>query len=240
LEAKTSSLNLAMDTMNYAKNLAIDFVIPFSYDMKTQMLNMQPTKASVNGLALNLEGTLQTFANKDDVAMDLLFSTEAYSIKQLLALVPASYLTALKDLKMDGDIATKGSVKGVFNNQSMPVIDLNVDLADGVLAYNGFPYTLNKVVGNVDVWLNMNKASDSKVTVNTLSARTGKSTIEGKGFVDYILMDNMLFDLDLQMRLNLPELEPMIPKDLKLKLAGIANGSVKTRFMLQDAVFRKN
>jgi len=236
LNAKSPAISLSMDTLTYADKLNVELSVPFSYDMQSQLLNLQPAKASVNNLALNLQGSVQTFPRNSDIALDLRFDTESYAIKQLLQLVPATYLTAIKDITVDGDVATKGAVKGLFNEKSMPTIDLNVDLSKGNMAYKGFPYKLTNIIGNVDVWLNMNKPNDSKVTINTLSAESGRSKVEGKGFVDYILMDDMLFDLDLKMRLNLPELAPMIPADLKLKLAGVANAGVKTRFMLSDAM----
>lgn len=236
LDAQTPELSFTMDTIAFANKLNVVLNVPLTYDMKSQLLTLKSTKASVNKLPINLQGTVQTFAANSDVAMNLLFDTKSYTIKQLFSLVPASYLTSLKDITMDGNIATKGTVKGVFNEKSMPVIDLNVDLAEGNLAYKGFPYKLSDLTANLDVWLNMNKANDSKVTINSFSARTGKSKMEGKGFVDYIMMDDMLFDLDLKMRLNLPELKPMIPANLKLTMAGMVDGTATTRFMLSDAM----
>jgi hypothetical protein len=98
---------------------------------------------------------------------------------------------------------------------------------------------LREISGNVDVHVDMNREIESKVILNNVFAKTGQSEIEGKGNVDYILADDMFFDLDLKMKLNLPELDPMMPDGMNIKLDGFASGTAKAQFMKSDAMNKK-
>jgi hypothetical protein len=78
---------------------------------------------------------------------------------------------------------------------------------------------------NIDLNLNPNK--QSKVKIQTLSAQTGNNFIKANGSIDD-LMDKMLCNLKIDAQLNLPELAPSLPNEIKAK--GHANASIHAQF----------
>ena len=240
LHLKATSLSVSMDTVAYLNNAAVTTSMPFIFDLDRMKFSMKKsTELTVNGLRAKVDGFVEIPANSSDIPMDINFSTDDYRLTELFKLIPKPYLVYLNGMQLDGVLATKGSVKGVFNEKSMPLIQLNAGIAGGSFRYEAFPYHLKDMAGNADVYLDMNKAADSKITINDFSARTGQSDLAGKGSIHYILMDDMLFDLAMKVKLNLPELNPMIPADLKMSLNGVATGEATTKFYLSDAMNAK-
>lgn len=240
LDLNAASLSVKMDTITYLQQATVITSLPFVFDMDHTKFTMKsPTKLTVNGLKATLDGFVEMPAHSNDVAMNINFSTEDHPLSKILKLVPAPYLVYLEGMQMDGNVSSRGNVSGIYNEKSMPLIQLNVGLTGGNYYYKPFPYKLKEMAGNADIYLDMNKAADSKITINDFSARTGLSDLAGKGTISYILMDDMLFDLAMKLKLNLPELNPMIPADLKMSLQGVATGQATTKFYLSDAMNAK-
>jgi len=236
LEASSPEVSYYMDSIDYLKNADVKLNVPFHYNFNKSLLTLDAAKLVLNGLAAEVNGTVDNSSVNGDVITDLHFTTEKYQLKPLLAMIPKVYTTSLEGMTMDGLVNTKGTVKGVYNPNSMPVIDINAELGKGTFEYVDLPYKLREILGNADVHIELNDEMASKVIINKVKAKTGESNVEVKGLVNYILADDMLIDLDMIMKLNLPELEPMLPEDMGIKLNGIASGSGNIKFMLSDAV----
>lgn len=239
LKAETPDISFGMDSTDYLKNASVKLNMPFALDLKNQKLDLNQAELSVNNLLALLSGSVELSTANDDIITDLNFETKKYPLNDLLNLVPARYLTSLEGIEMGGIIQSSGTIKGIFNSSTMPLIDVNAELENGNFVYSGFPYKLREMAGNADVKLDLNNNPASKIIINNFSARTGQSFLQGKGLIDYIMTDDMLFDLDMKLRFNLPELEPLLPENMNIKLDGIADGTATARFMLSDAMNMK-
>ena len=236
LDASSPEVSYYMDSIDYLQNANVKLDVPLQYNFNKSLLTLDAAKLVLNGLAAEVNGTVDNSSVNGDVITNLHFTTEKYQLKPLLAMIPKVYTTSLEGITMDGLVNTKGTVKGIYNHNSMPVIDINAELDKGTFEYVDLPYKLREILGNADVHIELNDEMASKVILNKVKAKTGESNVEVKGLVNYILADDMLIDLDMIMKLNLPELEPMLPEDMGIKLNGIASGSGNIKFMLSDAV----
>ncbi|MDD5186001.1 MAG: AsmA-like C-terminal region-containing protein [Paludibacter sp.] len=236
LDATSPEVSFRMDSTEYFKKTATKVNIPLQYQFNKKLLTLTSAKVVLNGLIANIDGTIKNNQNNGDMVSDLRFTTENYQLKPFLKMVPAKYSSKLEGVEMDGLVNTKGTVTGIYNQTHYPVVDMNVQVDKGTFQYAGFSYKLREITGNVDVLVDLNDEMASKVIINDAKAKTGQSNLQAKGFVDYIMADDMLFDLDMKMDLNLPELEPMLPDGMAIKLGGAASGNAKARFMLSDAM----
>ncbi|MEI6753047.1 MAG: AsmA-like C-terminal region-containing protein [Paludibacter sp.] len=234
--ADSHEVSFRMDSTDYLKKSTLSINIPIQYEMKSKLGTLKAAKIILNGLVVSMDGTFQLSSINDDIITSIHFSTEKYQIKSLLEMVPPTYSSALKGKKLDGIINTNGTVTGVYNAQQFPVFNVNLQFEKGTFEYEGFSYKLREILGNADVLINLNDELASKLILNDVMAKTGQSEIHAKGLVDYIMADDMLFDLDMKMQLNLPELEPMMPDGMSIKLNGMATGTAKARFMLSEAM----
>lgn len=233
LNANTPHISFKTDSTIFLNNANVELKIPAQFDMDKMHLTLDKSEILVNGLKAGILGNVNL---KNDIVTNLEFETAAYPLKDLLALVPAEYLTSLEGMNLSGIISSKGTVIGTFNNNSMPVIDVTAALNKGDFAYNALPVKLREMNGNLRVLLDMNNKSQSHITINEFSTLTGNSRIEGKGLIDQIMLDDMIFDLDLKMGLSLADLKPFMPEGMNMSFSGIANGNAKTKFRLSDAM----
>lgn len=234
--ASSPEVSYYMDSIDYLKNADVKINVPLHYNFNKSLLTLDAAKLVLNGLAAEVNGTVDNSPVNGDVITDLHFTTEKYQLKPLLAMIPKVYTTSLEGMTMDGLVNSKGTVKGIYNQNSMPVIDINAELDKGTFEYADLPYKLREILANADVHIELNDKMASKVILNKVKAKTGESNVEVKGLVNYILADDMLIDLDMIMKLNLPELEPMLPEDMGIKVNGVASGSGNIKFMLSDVV----
>lgn len=236
LKASTPDLSFYMDSTDYLKKANIEVRMPFSYDMDNQTFSFTDTKLVLNKLTVNTDGLVQMYANNDNVFTDIRFATENYPLETLLKLIPATYTSSLEGMTLSGIVSSEGTVKGTYNSNSMPVIVVTANLDKGTFEYNSLPYKIFDLNGIADVNIDLNNEEQSKVILRNVKAKTGNSEVEASGSINYILLDDMLFDLNLKMGLNLAELDPMMPEDMNLHLTGFAVGSGNVKFMLSDAM----
>ena len=234
--ADSPEVSFKMDSTDYLKKAALNINIPLQYELKSKLGTLKEAKVILNGLVANIDGTFQSSSVNDDIITSIHFTTDKYRIKPLLEMVPPKYTSAMKGKKLDGIVKSTGTVTGIYNDKLFPVFNVNLEFEKGTFEYEGFSYKLREIIGNADVIFNLNDEMASKVILNDVKAKTGQSEIQAKGLVDYIMADDILFDLDMKMQLNLPELDPMMPDGMAIKLNGMATGTAKARFMFSEAM----
>lgn len=233
LNASTPKISFKTDSTVFLNNADVQLKVPALFDMDKMHLTLNKSEILINGLAAGITGEVNL---KNDIITDLQFHTSEYPVKDLLALVPAEYLTALEGMNLSGNVSSKGTVKGTFNNNSMPVIDVVAAMNKGTFAYSALPVKLREMNGDLRVLLDLNNDSASHIVINRFSTLTGNSRIEAKGLIDHIMLDDMLFDLDLKMGLSLADLKPFLPEGMNMSFSGMANGNARTKFLLSDAM----
>lgn len=233
LNASTPKISFKTDSTVFLNNADVELKIPALFDMDKMHLTLNKSEILINGLTAGITGEVNL---KNDIITDLQFHTSEYPVKDLLALVPAEYLTALEGMNLSGNVSSIGTVKGTFNDNSMPVIDVVAAMNKGTFAYSALPVKLREMNGDLRVLLDLNNDSASHIVINRFSTLTGNSRIEAKGLIDHIMLDDMLFDLDLKMGLSLADLKPFLPEGMKMSFSGMANGNASTKFLLSDAM----
>jgi hypothetical protein len=239
LKATSPEVSFSMDSTEYLKKADTKINIPLQYQLKNKVLTLSAARIELNGLVANIDGNVKNNPDNGDILSAFRFTTNKYQLKPFLKMIPKKYTTKLEGVEMDGQVNTTGTIEGIYNQTHYPVVDMNVYVEKGTFQYAGFQYKLREIAGNADVKVDLNDEKASKVIINDATAKTGLSKLQTKGFVNYILADDMLFDLDIKMDLNLPELEPMLPEDMNIKLGGTAVGNAKARFMLSDAMNKR-
>ena len=233
LNASTPKISFKTDSTVFLNNADVELKIPALFDMDKMHLTLNKSEILINGLAAGITGEVNL---KNDIITDLQFHTSEYPVKDLLALVPAEYLTALEGMNLSGNVSSKGTVKGTFNNNSMPVIDVVATKNKDTFAYSALPVKLREMNADLRILLDLYSDSASHIVINRFSTLTGNSRIEAKGLIDHIMLDDMLFDLDLKMGLSLADLKPFLPEGMNMSFSGMTNGNASTKFLLSDAM----
>lgn len=226
LEAKDVCANLKGDS--YADSLHVEILAPLAMNLDSMHFAFDGARLAVNDFNLRLEGEVTI---QDSIAIDANVKTDKWQIQPLLALVPAKFTSALKDIEVDGKVALEADIKGFLGENAMPLVKARLTLEDGEGAYKPLPYKLRDLELDADALLDLNKKEPSTVTIRNLAAKTKDSKLSATGTVND-LMGNMLLDLAMNIDANLPDFAYFLPDSMTL--LGHAKGSMKSKISLAD------
>ena len=213
----------------YADSLHVTLDAPMAVNLDTMHFAFRRAELAVNEFAIVLSGTADI---RDSIGIDAGIATkDKWQIQPLLALVPAKFTSALKDIEVDGKVALEADIKGFLGENAMPLVKARLTLEDGEGAYKPLPYKLRDLELDADALLDLNKKEPSSVTIRNLAAKTKDSKLSATGTVND-LMGNMLLDLALKLDANLPDFAYFLPDSMTL--LGRAKGSMKSKISLAD------
>lgn len=212
----------------YADSLHVELTAPMAMHLDSMHFALDGARLAVNGFTVRMEGDVTL---GDAITMDVALRTDKWQIQPLLALVPAKFTEALKDLDVDGRLQLDATAKGTYSETQMPLVNAHVELTDGQGAYKPLPYTLRDLTLKADAALNLNKGQRSQLTLHQLSAKTKDSKVAAKGKVDDLLND-MRLDMQLDLDAHLPDFAYFMPAPMDL--TGKAKGQVSANIRLAD------
>ena len=204
---------------------------PLDLSINTQNIILNKAEVLLNQYQIHLDGEVSRNESNGDIAMDVAFKTNRWSIEEVLELIPASLKSAIKEMAVGGNLTLSGRATGTYNDTSMPLISADILLDKGSFAMKDIPFTFNDIYADINTTLNLQSASN--VRIRNFRAKTGSSTVQCSGTVNDV-MNTMLCNLKLNANLNLPELQPVIPDDIKVNMKGFANTSLQANFTLDQ------
>lgn len=197
---------------------------------------LSDSKIKLDDYALMLNGQCYLATEKHPMTMDMAVETDgSWRVKPLLDIVPERFVGFRKGMEqLDGDVAFVLNANGTLTDSTMPNIVGNIRLADGrFYAPKMLPYKINKVKGELEVDLNLDKRKESHVTIKNLKAHTQGTDVTLNGRVDDLLGD-MRVDAKVKGTLPLEDVKPMLPKTMNIELEGDADVDVSAKFAMSQ------
>ena len=218
----------ALQGNTYADNLHVELIAPMAMNLDSMHFTFDGARLAINDFSVRLEGEVTL---GDAIDLDANIETGQWQIKPLLALVPAKFTGALKDLDIDGKVQLNATARGTYSDAQMPLVTAHVALQDGQGAYKPLPYRLRDLALDADAVLNLNEGQASDVKINNLAAKTKQSAVSAKGTAKDI-MGKMLLDMQLVLDANLPDFAYFLPDSMDL--TGRAKGTAAVKIGLDD------
>lgn len=192
---------------------------------------IREAKASLNDLPLEMSGSFDMDSIAENIHFDLNFKVASSPVDQLLKMVPPSYQSYFEGIKVKGQLAAEGTMKGTYNDSVMPLFDIRLTMRNGKASYDGFPLTLDSISGRVNIRTDGMSDALSVVNINRVNAKTGESRFSMEGTITHFFTDPR-FDLAGKADLLLSEFNLFIPDSLKTSISGRARGSVNGKFTM--------
>ena len=221
-----------LDGNRLADSLALRANVPAEVNLDIMHINLKKSLLAINSHEINLNGVAQL--DNDDINLDLQFATNQWNLKELISLVPETYADLLDGIKIDGIASLSGSARGTYNDSIMPLISANINYTDGKVSYSALPYKLHDINATLSANINLNEGGSSNATIQSLKANTGSMWLEADGSINDLL-GSMAGNLNIKGNLNLPELRPLLPDDMKIDMNGRTYANISARFNLNDA-----
>jgi hypothetical protein len=233
VKVSRSGISVEYDREKYLQQALVQFEIPIDIIPSSQFIRLKNATVSINDLELFLNGTVENDTINRNIITDINYKLISWPVKNVLALVPDSFQSYLKDIDIDGILSSYGSIKGILNNSVMPLMDVNVVIEKGRAKYAGFPIPLHDIESDVTLYSDLKTDSLSFIRINRFNAKTPESFFNVKGLVNNLFTD-IYCDLTTNAGLTLDEFNQMIPDSMKINLKGKAAGKVKSSFSMSQ------
>ena len=206
--------------VNYLKDVETELEAVLGMNLDKMKFTFQENTLSLNAFTVGFDGHV---AMPDDaIAMNLDVKTRKTEFKQLLSLVPAIYEKNFEELETRGKLTFKGQAKGKYTDDQYPAFQAKLKVEDGYFKYPSLARALKDVKLNLSV---DNPDGDLDKTVTKLQPLSFK--VDEAPFRADLLLETPISDPyvegAMEGKLNLGNLEDLIPLGEETLLAGILN-----------------
>ena len=233
VEVKKALISFEYNGEKYLEQTFVKLDLPFDLIPSRQFIRLKNATFSMNDLELQLNGSVAGDTVKQDIITDISYKFASWQIADLLALVPGSFKSYFKDIDVDGMLSSQGNIRGILNDSLMPLMDLRLQMENGILKYAGFPLPLHDIFGDITVFTDLKTDATSFVNISDFRAKTPLSGFSTKGVISHLFTD-IYCNLTTNAALNLGEFSTLIPDSMKTDMKGKVSGSVKSSFSLSQ------
>ena len=217
-------------------SIALHANVPAEVNLDIMHINLKDALLAVNSHEINLNGVAQL--DNDDINLDMQFATNQWNLTEVIALIPEAYADMLEGIDVSGIASLSGSARGTYNDSIMPLIAANLDYTDGRVEYSALPLPIDNINLSLSANADLNTNGNIQCTMHNAQCtmKTSHITINNSS----LLIPNSSFtkalcDINIKGDLNLPELRPFLPDDMKIDMNGRANADISAHFNIDDA-----
>lgn len=226
------SMSVSMEGDTLLSNMKFDTHIPIDINLSENSYDLAELKLIVNDeQEVSLSGNI-TLMNGDSISTDLNYATNTLDIEKIITLIPNAYSKYLKGITAKGFAQISGSVKGLYLDTLMPLMNTHIEYEKGEIKYEDYP-VVKDIKLSMSTILDMNNTQSSDVKINSCYAKIMRSSVSVKGDITNIL-EIPAYDIYSDGDFNLDDFKPYIPKDQNVIISGLLNGNIHTKFSQSD------
>jgi len=197
-QTSCADLMLQYEESTYLNHVSLRYESSLDADLDNGIYTFGKNELTINKLKLNFEGSVSMM--KEGINLVLTYNAPSTAFKELLSLVPATYLKDYEGLETTGMFSLNGDIKGIYTDESYPSFTLNLAVQNGTVKYPDLPGKIT----NIGI----------------------KSSVTSPGGVlDHVMIDvqNMHLEmgnnpLDMKIKLSTPISDPEIDFTLKAQM----------------------
>ena len=151
-------------------------------------LELKDALLDINGIQLDLKGTLRRDTVAKAANVDLQYSLHAPSLETVLRMIPASVLKK-EDVNAQGEVTVNGTLKGLYGKKQMPLATLKVDINQASAQYKGMPYGIDEISADFFGQVDLMKKAPSYADLKIFRFRGAHTDILADARIDDLLGD---------------------------------------------------
>ncbi|MDR2651571.1 MAG: AsmA family protein [Prevotellaceae bacterium] len=187
LSTQSESVSVYSKKSPIVSNIALAINGNFDADFVNNTFTLKENEIQINKMALKADGVIK---NKDNgIDFDLTYGLKVPSLKSLLGLIPPTIIAEVNDIETQGDLSMNATMKGLLNENSMPVITFALKVKDGYIKYSGFSEAIKNLNIDLDMILNRNKDANSVINLSKFSLDVINNPFAVSGKVLYPFTD---------------------------------------------------
>lgn len=188
--------------------------------------------AAIDSMKVSMGGKLKVQSDKS-LYTDLSLSLKLPELSELLQLIPAPYKNYFKGLSINGGVNFEANAKGIMREKDLPVVNARLQIKNLRAKYKQFPQGLDDLQLDVSAVYNDDYKDSTKISIDKLLARTGKTALATNGTFGFIngrsyVAANLKTHLNLETVNNIYRIEP------NSSMSGTFDADVSADFFLDD------
>ena len=231
LDVKAEQIDVCAQGEQYAHHCQFQLHLPL-WANSAEQIRIDNAICALNEYGITIDGEVGTpCLSSGEYTMDVRLTTDDWQVKPLLAMLPSSLTSSLKEIKIDGKAKADIAVQGVYNESQMPHLKARLLLQKGSARYQPLPYDLHHITLDATADIDLNAKQPSKVVIHHLSAKTKESQLKAKGTVNDLL-GKMQIDVQMDVDAPLTDWTYFLPDSMLL--TGKTKGTVNATIGLDD------
>ena len=197
LEKERSLLAMEFDNRNIlfwqddrllVNHLSTRLKTDLELDRTRRTLALHDAFLSVNGIELDVRGTLRADTVARALDTDLTYGLHAPSLETVLHLIPESVLKK-EDVTARGEVVVKGTLQGRYGHDEMPKATLTVQIKNASAKYARMPYGVDDVTADFYSEVDLMRRSPSFADLKIFRFRGAHTDILADARIDDLLGD---------------------------------------------------
>lgn len=245
LDVKAEQIDAFVQGEQYANHYQFQLHLPL-WANSVKQVRIDNATCALNEYGITIDGEVGTpCLSSGEYSMDLRLTTDDWQVQPLLALLPTSITSSLKEIKIDGKAKAEIAVQGVYDATQLPHVKARLLFAKGAARYQPLPYDLHHITLDATADVDLNGKQPATVMIHTLAAQTKQSTLAAKGMVNDLLGD-MQIDMQVDVEAPLTDWSYFLPDSMTLtgQVKGIVNAAIRLddllNMRLEKGVFAAN
>lgn len=195
-------------------------------------LTLNNALLDVNGLELDLKGTLRRDTVERAADVDMQYSLHAPSLETVIGLIPQSILKK-ETLDAKGEVIVNGTLKGLYGKGHMPLATLTVNINQASAHYEGMPYGIDEITADFFGQVDLTKRQSSYADLKIFHFKGAHTDILADARVDDLLGDP---DISFHTRstVDLTALAQAFPLQEGISIQGKMDADVRLRCRLSS------
>lgn len=192
-----------------ANNLKVESNIKLAADLSKMVFNFKENLIKLNELKIGINGKLEM---PDDMIFDLTLTAKDNKFRDILSLIPASYLSDLDGVETKGDFDLTAHLKGKMDDENLPGFDVDFGVNNAHFHYPDLPESVENI--NIELAID-NKSGiidQTKIDLKLFHLEIAKNPIDLKFFVTNIESDPKMKG-EVLSKLDLGKLSEAIPME---------------------------
>ncbi|MEO1714966.1 MAG: hypothetical protein AAFU60_16665, partial [Bacteroidota bacterium] len=169
--------------------------------------------------------------DEETLDLDIAFKAPGTDFRELFSLIPNAFVEGYEEVKIDGQFALAGSVKGALRGDSYPAIDIKSSIENGAVQYPDLPLGIDGIGANIDVQKPEGDLDQLVVNIPRFNAKVGAQPLSGRFYLANPMTDPNM-DMALQGKLDLAKVTQAFPVEGVDELSGLIDTDVQLKTRL--------
>lgn len=220
------SLDVAYGGIRYLNNVNTALKADLNMNMPQMKFAFKDNSISLNALKFNFDGYVEMPG--DDIKMDLKYSADKASFKDILSLVPGVYTKDFENVKTSGTLAFNGFAKGTYNEKQLPAFAFNLNVNNAMFQYPALPVPVKDIEVKLAVTNPDGNLNNTLVDLSKFHMDMAGDAFDARLIAKNVMQDPNI-DAWLKGRVNLRNVTRIVPLEGGMEVKGIVTADVTAK-----------